>query len=713
MGNKDPSTTAPRRGRSRRGGICDENPKATRSGRGTNHFSLINKKIQAIDFTSPIETQLNTRQKENSRIVVRFRTLDYSLNMENSLKKKKKACDRPIICEANDKSNGVVISCQAGIYELLRRAALLYFSEHHKAGHSIDIELGRDKEGNHVQAVIKALYFPSGYNCYTISLYHTNSSMHINGKGTKKFFEIDWPNILKAIDEINEVCKDTNPESLNEGMKRILQEVMNILQKKGKGPNPRDETGHHNITQPAVTEENSIEQGEAGRQMHLESTRSPTPRNNPIHCDSALANPMLAGRLTTPHLLYSPRNEEAQEQSLPQSPGRREAPPEVRLQPCMETVTYGHMNRTEEPDDQWAETEDTQGDTHGDNHAEGGITHKDSLPYNEVPAMGTGHSAYIEPCRQCHTLRTNLQLAEEERQTLTKRLKCQEKALTQRERDLNIKAAQHASAKTHITALENQVKQLHETNRLLHDRLAASEHPDRDRIGDSAGREPTITTTESHLENRVRDVERQLLEMRLRGMEEKLDNLLQTTRLERNMDSGARITGDTQHCSRQQPRPANLASQYPQQVPIQQWIPAHGTPQYAAHFPQAHPFYPVNPLQGWNIYRHPAHSAHQRAHLNQERPNQEPYHEEQRQQQSAQHQQEQNNITIHRHGKDRPPKSHASTTDQKNRKETPPKKPLHHRRSVELDEAMHDSQPGISSYHEEELNTTQHNRQNE
>ena len=65
----------------------------------------------------------------------------YALNLESTLKKKKSATERPEICIATEKGSGVIIECQAGIYELLRRAALIYFTENSRSDRSIDIEL--------------------------------------------------------------------------------------------------------------------------------------------------------------------------------------------------------------------------------------------------------------------------------------------------------------------------------------------------------------------------------------------------------------------------------------------------------------------------------------------------------------------------------------------------------------------------------------------
>ena len=549
----------------------------------TTHMS---RRILSLDFNMPIESQLDIKQGRKARNEIQFRRLDYSLNMDNSLRKKRRACERPVMCEATDQSNGVTITCQAGIYELLRRATLVYFSEYHNEGHSINMELGRDNEGNHVQAVMKLAYFPSGYNCYSITMYHTTSTIQINGKGSKKFFDKDWPKILRVIEEINHICKNTDPGTLNDNMRSLLQEATQVLKTRTRSTRSKNETSRD---VPSV---------ELGDDV---TTRNQT---------NEIINTTTKG-IGWPHTqkidrLCSP-TEEMNHSEGRASEGHYEPAQNLNLDPG--NMSYRLCGTTAEA---VTEPDPLHGTEDAPNPAE-----STPITAESTPITTTGQhqntdwpvpDAITEPCRNCHEARTLMAAMEEERLTAQRRIRIQEKALSQREKDLSVKASQHASAKLHITALENQVKQLQETNRLLHDRLAAAEYP----------RSPVSTEKITHasdpqLEQRITSIERQLQDLRLKDIEAKLERISQNTGQE---EDHRHSTGNTPCNSQQQNygyqqqhwAAPGIFPHYPHpwfQLPVQTQFHTQSMPTNI-HHPRA------NMYRGYNLHKQAKNQPQQR-----------------------------------------------------------------------------------------------------
>ena len=111
-----------------------------------------------------------------------------------------------------------------------------------------------------------------------------------------------------------------------------------------------------------------------------------------------------------------------------------------------------------------------------------------------------------------------------ELQSLQRKTKLQEKALTQREKDLDTKAIQYGNSRAHIASLEAQVKQLQESNRLLNDRLANLDtHPTH---RPDSWRGQTMGPDASR-EDRLSAVERSIQELRLGQLEAKVEALTQ------------------------------------------------------------------------------------------------------------------------------------------------------------------------------------------
>ena len=518
-----------------------------------------------------------------------WKTVNYRVNHKKALGKKMKAAERSETFSFKRAGEGLNVVCQAGFYELLRRAACQHFANFRTAGLTCQAHIQADQESAIVQLTFKIKTY-GGQASYTLDLYHTNSSVRLSGRYPNKFIENDWPKITGIIIEMNEVRPLTEPEALNHNIKCCLEYILANISKPKQPNNNRtcntnniidrrephttgNKTSHGERTLmmqdicdiPALTDVNLSNQTQIERQTSSNDTQ--TADNTPTNFMSLghrRASPQqLRWQGSDPELCSSadiPRHADARVKTVktpPPSYTRNMIPPERHCSPPMApagprgppqqlrwqgrdpeltnpaevhqpaglfpmtqaSLFSPNLPQTERREAGLANTDPTAGEE---------STHMTIEQHLNAPMTthyaSTQGSQYAPPCRECHMLRMSLQAMEEEGRHLQRKIKSQEKALTQREKDLNMKASQHASAKTHITALENQIRQLQETNRLLHDRLAGLENQSR-----ATPANPTASHTTSHTapssntEDRLREMEKQLLELRLSNMEVKLD----------------------------------------------------------------------------------------------------------------------------------------------------------------------------------------------
>ncbi len=125
-------------------------------------------------------------------------TRGFNLNCPKVLKKKLEATNRPNLYEVSNNLDSSYIACQAGLYNLIRIALHIYYTQH-KTGYNVLIVISKDKQQQVVQMVYKVRKC-AGMLPYTISMYHTKSALYINGKGVKTFIDKDWLNITELQD---------------------------------------------------------------------------------------------------------------------------------------------------------------------------------------------------------------------------------------------------------------------------------------------------------------------------------------------------------------------------------------------------------------------------------------------------------------------------------------------------------------------------------
>ena len=148
-------------------------------------------------------------------------TTKYTINQGKALKKKHEHCHRDDPFNVTITSGGITISCQTGLFEILKHCMVQYYSRLK----SIDIKpvfhIMKDETNHEVQITIKLTKIGSNRTSYTVNIYNTSSSLLINGNGSRKFFNTDMPHMLKSIGE-----GLVSPAAANNTIKDMLMQLM-------------------------------------------------------------------------------------------------------------------------------------------------------------------------------------------------------------------------------------------------------------------------------------------------------------------------------------------------------------------------------------------------------------------------------------------------------------------------------------------------------
>ena len=628
-----------------------------------------------------------------------WKVTKFKVNTKRALNKKMKAANRDDACIYEEAGEGLNVTCQAGFYELVRRASCQFYASFRTAGLTSQAVIQTDQDSAIVQVTFKIKTY-GGQAAYSLDLYHTNSSIRLSGRHQQKFVENDWPHISNIIQEMNDVRPTTEPETLNHSIKRCLEHIL------ANSTKPKHSSNNKGVTAGKSKRENTFTNNPhhpektvtAADYITTAAAKNPLPGSN-THIDTPKASPQqnrLLTHLNSPkRCMASPQqlrwqgsdptadisNAENETDMHGAQPGLQQlaakttnhswAPCDGTTASSDQTMVYsdpaaspqqlrwrgsdpianpiGAEAKTDLPDTQPGLQNRRQLEMEPVNcpitssiftaspqqlGRQGSYT-KDVCPTIPVPQAGLheahplplsntqgNHSQTLMPtnwsstekienkngevlllptsnthisanhpqvessaqigrsptarhhpaCQECHHMRMAMQAMEEENFTFQRKIRTQEKALTQREKDLNLKAAQHASAKTHIAALENQVRQLQETNRLLHDRLASLETPSRP---NTPATTPPCATGAT--EDRLREMEKHLLELRLSSMEAKIETL--------NQKHKAEVSSNI-----------HLSNSYtPSSQPAMTHHMAYNTPY--------HPTMIYNPYTGTNLYR--------------------------------------------------------------------------------------------------------------
>ena len=196
----------------------------------------------------PVKVRKSSRLTE--RVALRddettIQRREYTLNLVKALKKKASQCTLELKIVEETKGQNRIFIMSGGVYELYRLALLTHYENMQTSGSSpydVQIKSVKDKQGMFVESQVRVSYKRSGRSRgllrYTVNLYHTRSSMRINGNEAYSFTD----DHKKAIDSILAI---QNLDTIDQGLHQIIFKELDKIQfnapntKVGGSPEPK------------------------------------------------------------------------------------------------------------------------------------------------------------------------------------------------------------------------------------------------------------------------------------------------------------------------------------------------------------------------------------------------------------------------------------------------------------------------------------------
>ena len=179
--------------------------------------------LDVITLDVAVEEYNITAGKASTKIV------PYSLNLRAAVKKKLQAANNSDLYIVRADSNHILLRCQAGIYELIRKAIFIHFILRSKHGQACDIDIHKEGGNGLVCQTTVRVKNSNDTTRYTINLYHTKSSLMVNGQNHKDFKQ-DWSCMMDMIKK----GAAMDPTILNDHIRNQLTAVTLELSR-GKG----------------------------------------------------------------------------------------------------------------------------------------------------------------------------------------------------------------------------------------------------------------------------------------------------------------------------------------------------------------------------------------------------------------------------------------------------------------------------------------------
>ena len=497
---------------------------------------------------------------------VRYKKVGYTLDKTKALKKKLQATQRlfTYTIDKIDKSN-ITISCQAGLYELFRRAICIYFTHMEDELIQTIAEIHHDREGNIVQDSFKITKVPDNKCEYTISLYHTTSTVMVNGKNYSTFLDKDWQEIAAIIHEINQLNQFTDIEALNDTIQKCLSEVLTCCRDlKSKGPKTSKRTKHKEVLQELMTPCNSNNGMQGEGELHqsaarntTERTTTPTgeiddisipqkeipPLNEDIRgrirmplqttpednsfCASRTVTEALTKDIGDANVLPGTLQDNSADQGenvLPGTPldkialtNKQTAITHVKESFSGTTQRAHNANSVRQMTHLHAKETSPRTTQRVHNPTQ---TEQDTITRNEGPnfnttAANTNNEDLTFNCRNCRIMRADWSNLLQDVQTREKRLTMAEKSMKSKEKEMERCLAQLESQKALIIGLEAKVADLTASNRLLQQAIETT----RTQSATHNHHQPQNSVQDQDLREEIRTLKE---EMRLKELEHRL-----------------------------------------------------------------------------------------------------------------------------------------------------------------------------------------------
>ena len=164
---------------------------------------------------------------------------EYTLNLVKALKKKASQCTLELKIVEEIKGQNRIFIMSGGIYELYRMALLAHFENqkiNDQSPHDIQIKPVKDKQGMIVETQVRV--FPKrpgkshGHLKYTVNLYHTRSSLMVNGNEASSFTD-DHKSAIGSMLNIQ------NLDTIDQGLHAIILKELDKIQFNPINSNPK------------------------------------------------------------------------------------------------------------------------------------------------------------------------------------------------------------------------------------------------------------------------------------------------------------------------------------------------------------------------------------------------------------------------------------------------------------------------------------------
>ena len=168
---------------------------------------------------------VGTDKKASNRPMQIRSSKAYELNVDKNLCKKLAATKRAVNVLIEEKDGGTVVTADAATFELIKRAAVVLYSDFPpEIGHAKIEEVTDNSKKHIVQYIIRVCTTQN--QAYTINIYLTTSRLLVNGKNALLFLDNDFPKIQTIIRQASYAGQPLNIDKLNKLMSSQIRAVL-------------------------------------------------------------------------------------------------------------------------------------------------------------------------------------------------------------------------------------------------------------------------------------------------------------------------------------------------------------------------------------------------------------------------------------------------------------------------------------------------------
>ena len=145
----------------------------------------------------------------------------YTLSRPKAVAKKVKASEREFTLTCEYKTGNIVLTMQAGSYEILRHAIDHLYGNHPDRAITCTTKSTIDESDEHLETAKHYMVSGNGEKLFTINLYHTRCRILVNGKHELDFINFEFPLLMQIVDYLQQRY-GMNAITVNNLIKQVL-----------------------------------------------------------------------------------------------------------------------------------------------------------------------------------------------------------------------------------------------------------------------------------------------------------------------------------------------------------------------------------------------------------------------------------------------------------------------------------------------------------